>query len=121
MELGIFAKTFTQTGAYEVLSAVHEAGFACAQFNFACLGLPSMPDSIDANVPLTIAHAGNRAGVAIAAADGARLQPGGATDADGAAASGYGRPGAQPGPSRQRHYGQYRIRSADCTRAGACH
>jgi sugar phosphate isomerase/epimerase len=70
MELGIFAKTFAQTGAYEVLSAVHEAGFACAQFNFACLGLPSMPDSIDANVPLTIAHAGNRAGVTIAAISG---------------------------------------------------
>jgi sugar phosphate isomerase/epimerase len=70
MQLGIFAKTFTRTGAYEVLSAVHETGFVCAQFNLACLGLPSMPDSIGADVPLAISRAANRTGVAIAAISG---------------------------------------------------
>ena len=45
MQLGIFARTFDTQGARETLAAVGEAGYAVAQFNLACLGLPSMPDA----------------------------------------------------------------------------
>ena len=44
MQLGIFARTFAVQGAVPVLSAVRAAGYDCAQFNMACLGLPSMLD-----------------------------------------------------------------------------
>ncbi len=46
MRLGIFAKTFPGTDPDTVLGAVREAGYGCAQFNMACVGLPPMPDEI---------------------------------------------------------------------------
>ena len=46
MQIGIFAKTFSATGALPVLNAVKQAGYEVAQFNMACLGLPSMPESV---------------------------------------------------------------------------
>jgi sugar phosphate isomerase/epimerase len=50
MQLGIFAKTFSAIGAKASLQAVRDAGFECAQFNMACVGLPSLPAEIPQNI-----------------------------------------------------------------------
>jgi sugar phosphate isomerase/epimerase len=47
MTLGIFAKTFPRPTLSETLDAVAAHGIRCVQFNFACCGLPTMPDRID--------------------------------------------------------------------------
>ena len=70
MQLGIFAKTFDTTGALPTLQAVAGAGYATAQFNLACLGLPSMPDAIPPGVAAEIAAAAAATGVSIAAVSG---------------------------------------------------
>lgn len=67
MQIGIFAKTFAGTEALPVLQAAKVAGYETAQFNLACLGLPSMPDEIAPDVPGIIAAASKQAGVSIAA------------------------------------------------------
>jgi sugar phosphate isomerase/epimerase len=70
MQLGIFAKTFAAQGALPVLSAVRDAGYETAQFNLACVGLPSMPDEISASLICEIAKASKSTGVSIAAISG---------------------------------------------------
>lgn len=70
MQLGIFAKTFAATGAVPVLRAVADAGYTAAQFNMACLGLPSMPDSIEPDAARSVAVASGGTGVSIAAVSG---------------------------------------------------
>ncbi|TRC95810.1 sugar phosphate isomerase/epimerase [Mesorhizobium sp. WSM4303] len=70
MQLGIFAKTFTATGAVPVLRAVADAGYVAAQFNMACLGLPSMPDSIEPGAARSVAVASGETSVSIAAVSG---------------------------------------------------
>ncbi|ESX10276.1 sugar phosphate isomerase/epimerase [Mesorhizobium sp. M0179] len=70
MQLGIFAKTFATTGALPVLRAVADGGYTAAQFNMACLGLPSMPDSIELGAARSVAEASGEAGVSIAAVSG---------------------------------------------------
>ena len=67
MQPGIFAKTFAETGAVPVLAAVRAAGFHVAQFNMACVGLPSLPDIIPAEIVADIAAASQKTGVALAA------------------------------------------------------
>jgi sugar phosphate isomerase/epimerase len=47
MHLGIFAKTFNRPTLEEVLDAVASHGLRTVQFNFACAGLPSMPERIE--------------------------------------------------------------------------
>ena len=47
MTLGIFAKTFSRPTVDEVFAAVARHHLHCAHFNFACAGLPSLPESID--------------------------------------------------------------------------
>ena len=70
MRLAIFAKTFAALGAEPSLQAVAAAGFAGAQFNLACLGLPSMPDVIAPQLAETIGEASRRTGVVIEAVSG---------------------------------------------------
>ena len=70
MQLGIFAKTFAAQGAAPVLKAVRAAGFDTAQFNMACLGLPSMPDDIALDTAKQIAMASITSNVSIAAISG---------------------------------------------------
>lgn len=70
MRLGIFARTFETRGAVETLAAVRDAGYAEAQFNLACLGLPSMPDEVPETLADEIAAAAAETGVAIAAVSG---------------------------------------------------
>lgn len=48
MQLGIFAKTFVRPTLGECLDAVVSHGLNCVQFNLACVGLPTLPDRIDA-------------------------------------------------------------------------
>lgn len=47
MQLGIFAKTFVRPTLGETLDAVVNHGFDCIQFNFSCVGLPTLPEQID--------------------------------------------------------------------------
>jgi sugar phosphate isomerase/epimerase len=70
MQLGIFAKTFAVQGAAPVLNAVRAAGYQTAQFNMACVGLPSMPDEITDSVISEIAAASKSSDVSIAAISG---------------------------------------------------
>jgi sugar phosphate isomerase/epimerase len=70
MRLGIFAKTFDTLGAAATLEAVARAGYSTAQFNMASLGLPSMPDRIEADAARSIAVATESTGVSIAAVSG---------------------------------------------------
>lgn len=70
MKLGIFAKTFEGATAETVLHSVAESGFACAQYNMACSGLPSMPDTIALAEARSVADAAVKTGVAIAAVSG---------------------------------------------------
>lgn len=70
MQIGIFAKTFNAIGALPVLQAVSAAGFTSAQFNLACLGLPSMPDSLDPADAGRIGDAARHTNVDIAAISG---------------------------------------------------
>jgi sugar phosphate isomerase/epimerase len=44
---GIFAKTFTRPSVEEVFAAVAKQHLRCVQFNFACAGLPSLPDAVE--------------------------------------------------------------------------
>jgi sugar phosphate isomerase/epimerase len=50
MRLGIFAKTFERARFEDVLDAVASHGLTCVQFNFSCVGLPTLPESIDPRV-----------------------------------------------------------------------
>jgi sugar phosphate isomerase/epimerase len=47
VQLGIFAKTFARPTVEEVFDAVAGHGLRCLQFNFACAGLPSLPDQVE--------------------------------------------------------------------------
>ena len=87
MQLGIFAKTFSATGALPVLQAVKQAGYDVAQFNMACVGLPSMPGTIAPSIAKEIATAGSTSGVTIAAVSGTynMIHPDPAIRADGLA------------------------------------
>ena len=85
MQIGIFAKTFSTTGALPVFNAVRQAGYETAQFNMACLGMPSMPETIAPALADEIAKASAASGVAIAAISGTynMIHPDPAVRADG--------------------------------------
>lgn len=68
--LGIFAKIFARPSVEEVFDAVARHGLSCVQFNFACAGLPSMPDEIDPAVLRRIRRAAADHRIAIAAVSG---------------------------------------------------
>jgi sugar phosphate isomerase/epimerase len=70
MKIGIFAKTFERLGAEASLSAVAEAGYDVAQFNLACLGLPSMPDAIEPQTMREVRQASERTKIALPAISG---------------------------------------------------
>jgi sugar phosphate isomerase/epimerase len=87
MQIGIFAKTFSATGALPVFNAVKQAGYEVAQFNMVCLGMPSMPEVIAPTIAEEIAKAGAASGVTIAAVSGTynMIHPDPAVRADGLA------------------------------------
>jgi sugar phosphate isomerase/epimerase len=70
MQIGVFARTFSVTGALPVLQAVRHAGYEVAQFNMACLGMPSMPEVIAPTIADEIAKASSVSGLTIAAVSG---------------------------------------------------
>lgn len=70
MKLGIFAKTFEGKQPGAVLDAVANAGFAAAQYNMACSGLPAMPDLIEVEQARAVADAARTAAIEIAAVSG---------------------------------------------------
>jgi sugar phosphate isomerase/epimerase len=47
MKLGIFAKTFPRRTFADTADAVVAHGLSCIQFNFACVGLPTMPERVE--------------------------------------------------------------------------
>ncbi|WP_049731120.1 sugar phosphate isomerase/epimerase family protein [Rhizobium ecuadorense] len=70
MKLGIFAKTFEGTEPSTVLNAVARAGFAAAQYNMACSGLPPMPETITEAQARAVTEAAQSSGVEIVAVSG---------------------------------------------------
>ena len=70
MQLGIFAKTFPGTTAQSVLQAAADAGYSCVQFNMTCVGLPSMPLTIEPEKIAEINDGTAMTGVSIAALSG---------------------------------------------------
>lgn len=70
MKLGIFAKTFDGADPQTVLDAVAAAGFAAAQYNMACSGIASMPDTISESQARSVSAAAAAAGVDIVAVSG---------------------------------------------------
>ncbi len=67
MRIGIFAKTFAGPGPQTVLAAAAAAGYGAVQYNMACSGLPSMPDSVPDGIAAAIRDAAERTGVAVIA------------------------------------------------------
>ena len=70
MRLGIFAKTFARASIEEVFNAVIAHGFSCIQFNFACAGLPSLPEQVDGALMNRITRAIRERKVEVAAVSG---------------------------------------------------
>jgi sugar phosphate isomerase/epimerase len=70
MQIGIFAKTFPGSDPQQVLAAVRDSGFATAQFNLACVGLPSMPDAVPPETVAAIREASIATGVSLCALSG---------------------------------------------------
>jgi sugar phosphate isomerase/epimerase len=54
MQIGIFAKTFARPSLTATLDAVLASGLHIVQFNMACAGLPSMPDTIPSALAASI-------------------------------------------------------------------
>ena len=67
MQLGIFAKTFARPTVEEVFDAVAGHGLRCVQFNFACAGLPSLPDQVEAALLDRVRQAATERRIALAA------------------------------------------------------
>ncbi len=70
MILGIFAKTFARPNVEEVFAAVAKHHLRCVQFNFACAGLPSLPDEIELELAKRIRKSAAEHRIAIAAVSG---------------------------------------------------
>lgn len=70
MQPGIFAKTFSRPGLDEVLNAVAGHGLHLVQFNFSCLGGPSLPDEIAPETAAGVRQACEQRGIGIAAVSG---------------------------------------------------
>ncbi len=47
MQLGIFAKTFVRSCLEDTFDAAKANGLDCIQFNFSCVGLPTLPEAIE--------------------------------------------------------------------------
>jgi sugar phosphate isomerase/epimerase len=67
LQLGIFAKHVSRSTPEELFDSLAGFGFDCAQFNAACLGIPSLPDQIDAAPWSRAARAAQNAGVKVVA------------------------------------------------------
>jgi sugar phosphate isomerase/epimerase len=70
MQLGIFARTFVRPTLGEVLDAVVQRGFECVQFNFSCVGLPTLPERIEPDLANEIRRELQKRNIAMAAVSG---------------------------------------------------
>ena len=70
MQPGIFAKTFSRSSLDGVLDAVAAHGLRLIQFNFSCLGGPSLPDEIAPETATQVRQACAQRGIGIAAVSG---------------------------------------------------
>lgn len=70
MHVGIFAKTFLRDTLEDTLDAVVSHEIHYIQFNMACAGLPSMPDSIDVGLRTRIREAMRQRGLTMSAVSG---------------------------------------------------
>jgi sugar phosphate isomerase/epimerase len=70
MQLGIFAKTFARPTVEEVFAAVAKHRLHCVQFNFACAGLPSLPDRVEPELTERIRKSAAEHRIDIAAVSG---------------------------------------------------
>ena len=70
MQLGIFAKTFLRQTFAETLDAVAAHGFSCVQFNFSCVGLPTVPETVESGVIAQIRSDCDARGISIAGVSG---------------------------------------------------
>lgn len=70
MNIGIFAKTFVRPTLAATLDAVVAHGLDTVQFNLACAGLPSMPDSLSDDVIADIRQQMDARGLQMAALSG---------------------------------------------------
>jgi sugar phosphate isomerase/epimerase len=70
MQLGIFAKTFARPLVEEVFGAVAKHHLRCVQFNFACAGLPSLPDEVEPELAKRIRKSAAEHRIAITAVSG---------------------------------------------------
>lgn len=68
--LGIFAKTFTRPTLAEALDAVASHRLSCVQFNFSCVGMPTLPEQIDLTLLGQIQHEMAARQIQIAAVSG---------------------------------------------------
>lgn len=68
--LGIFAKTFSGSDPAHILQAVKAAGYGCAQFNLACVGLDPVPAEVEPAVRTAISAAVRDTGIALVALSG---------------------------------------------------
>src|SRR5688572_27935743 len=66
-ELGIFARTYSRSGLEELLDAIAADGLHSIQFNFAAMGLPTLPASIDPTLLETLRASLDRHQISIAA------------------------------------------------------
>lgn len=66
-QLGVFAKHISRATPEELFNALAGFGFDCTQFNAACLGIPSLPDQMDAILWSRAARAAQSAGVRVVA------------------------------------------------------
>jgi len=70
MQLGLFARTFTRPTVEEVFDAVAGFHLRCVQFNFACAGLPSLPEALPDGLAERIRKAADERRIAIGALSG---------------------------------------------------
>lgn len=70
IHLGIFAKTFPRPTFEAVLDEVAALQLRCVQFNFACVGLPTLPETIESSLLERVHAAAARLGIEIAAVSG---------------------------------------------------
>jgi sugar phosphate isomerase/epimerase len=66
-QLGVFAKHISRETPEELFDALAGFGFNCTQFNAACLGIPTLPERIDAALWSRAARAARRAGIRVVA------------------------------------------------------
>ncbi|MBV8415492.1 MAG: sugar phosphate isomerase/epimerase, partial [Verrucomicrobia bacterium] len=67
IQIGIFAKHLSRSTPEELFDAIAAHGFNCAQFNAACLGMPSLPDAIDQALWRRTDRAARSAGIKVVA------------------------------------------------------